>query len=959
MRAHPLLLLAPVAALIVAAASLGSAPRSKVHTPAAAPVAARTVARKPDFRRLPLSFEENRCQTDACVKFLSRGPGYTLFLTPTEAVLSLSKKSGEGHGNRWSELNHRITESSNHPPTLTMRLAGANPAARVSGAEKLPGVSNYLVGNDPKRWQRGVPTYRKVRYEQVYPGIDLVYYGRSQAGSERELEYDFIVAPGADPDRIALTFAGADRVRLDGRGDLVLQTGDATVRWRKPVCYQEIAGRRVPVEGAYVRRPDRSVAFDVGGYDRTLPLTIDPSLNYSTFLGGSYDDYGASITVDADGFIYVSGSTNSPNFPLRSPLPMPGGTGVVLGTDAFVTKLTPDGQAFVFSTYFGGSGDEGAALAIDPARNIYIAGGTSSTNLPTATPLHSYRGRTDAFLASVTSDGSTLRYSTYLGGQDVDWASGIAVDNTGAAYVVGLTSSTDFPTVNAWRTAKAGSHDAFVARMNPAGTGLEYSTYVGGAGEDWPGRIAVDPDRRACVTGYTSSLNFPRTRALQTAHGGGVYDSFVTVLNSTGTLPAYSTYLGGSANDYGYSITCDARGAAYVCGETSSPNFPTRLPLQANLGGASDIFVTKIAPDGSSLTYSTYLGGSQWDQALGIAVHSDGSCYVTGLTNSTDFPVLNPAQANATGYVDAIVARLNAAGSALIYSTYLGRADWDSGVGIAAGNSGDSYVIGRTTSPNFPTVNPLTTTRRGGTDAFILRFGLQDTVAPTVAFTDPINNGWVRELTTLTGIARDNPGGAGVKRVNIRLRRVSDGLWWNGSAWTSSSTSYLAVTGTTWWHVTSPLPNGADLPEGAYTIVASVYDNAGNARGMTGSFKVEKQDPTVMRFTRPTNGETISSISPITGEAVDNPGGSGLATVHVRLRQINDPTTTADDRWWTPYAGWGTTQTLLKTNNLPSWQVTDPLPSGANLTPGLYRLYGYAKDKAANSTTAIITVTVQ
>jgi Beta-propeller repeat len=668
------------------------------------------------YGKLPLSFEANRGQTDSQVKFLSRGSGYTLFLTRDEAVLALRGSDPRGGAApaahqpsaAGSEVQRSINESTTNA-LLRMKLVKANPAAKVTGVDELPGKSNYFIGNDPKKWRSNVPAYEKVRYEGIYPGVDLLYYG-----NQRQLEYDFVVAPGADPRRIQFDVRGAEHLSQDERGDLVLQAGTGEVRWHKPVVYQEEDGKRHQIDGRYVIRDGPRVGFDVAGYNTNKPLIVDPALVYSTYLGGTNADLATGIAVDSSGNAYVTGWTGSTDFPTVNPLQAAYGCCY----DAFVSKINSTGSALVYSTYLGGSnGDFGAKIAVDGSGNACVTGYTDSTNFPTVNPLQAAnRGSFDAFVAKINSTGSALVYSSYLGGSGDDFGVGIAVDSSGNAYITGQTDSTDFPTVNPLQAANGGSLDTFVAKINSTGSALFYSTYLGGSDFDFGYGIAVDNSGNAYITGITYSTDFPTLNPLQAAYGGGIEDAFVAKINSTGSALVYSTYLGGSDRDYGYGITVDNSGNAYITGTTWSTDFPTVNPLQAaHGGGIEDAFVAKINSAGSALVYSTYLGGSSFDDGLRIAVDSSGNAYITGSTWSTDFPTVNPLQKNYGGGVyDAFVAEINPTGSALVYSTYLGGSDSDYGYDITVDSSGNAYITGVTLSTDFPTVNPLQKNSAGG-----------------------------------------------------------------------------------------------------------------------------------------------------------------------------------------------------------------------------------------------------
>jgi hypothetical protein len=711
------------------------------------------------YGKLPLSFEPNQGQTDARVKFLSRGPAYTLFLTSDEAVLALQKaevrsqKPG-GRSQRYgtTDSGPRGTDRAGSSSLATrhlslddavvrLKLVGVNGAAKVAGLAELPGKSNYFLGNDPKKWRTNVPNYAKVRYENVYRGVDLVYYG-----NQRQLEYDFVVAPGADPTAIRLAVGTSQskipnpKSKIDENGDLVITLDAGEVRFRKPVVYQPRNSASWSVnsqftiqnselrDGHYVLLADNQIGFEVGAHDPARPLIIDPTLSYSTYLGGSGDDTPDRITVDSGGNAYVTGYTSSTDFPTASPLQPPFGGGA---EDAFVAKLNVTGDALVYSTYLGGSNDDGGyGIAVDASGNTYLTGYTSSTDFPTASPLQpvSGGGPEDAFVAKLNATGNVLVYSTYLGGSGYDYGSTIVADTAGNVYVTGPTSSTDFPTANALQPAFGGGpEDGFVAKLNAAGDALVYSTYLGGSGDDSGDLMVVDASGNVYVTGPTSSTDFPTVNPLQPAFGGGTADGFVAKLNAAGDALVYSTYLGGSDEDFGRSIAVDASGNAYVTGQTSSADFPTVSPLQpAFSGGTTDGFVAKLNAAGSALVYSTYLGGSDEDFGDSITVDTSGDVYVTGGTYSTDFPTVSPLQPASGGSQDAFITKLNAAGNAIVFSTYLGGSGEDRTFGMALDLLADVYVVGFTASSDFPTVGPLQASLAGGYDTFVTKLtGLQ------------------------------------------------------------------------------------------------------------------------------------------------------------------------------------------------------------------------------------------
>jgi len=609
------------------------------------------------YTKLPMSFEVNYGQTDPQVKFMARGSGYTLFLTPEKAVLVLQQRGSQE--SMVAPLNKRDMPRAKKVKTavLSMNLAGANPQSQMEGLEELPGKVNYFIGNDPAQWRTDIPTYAKIRYRNVYPGVDMVYYG-----NQGQIEYDFVVAPGADPAAISLDFQGIDQLEVDDRGDLVLHVSGEQIRFRKPTAYQENDNTRREVSISYVLKDSNRAGFNLENYDTARPLVIDPVLVYSTYLGGSGEDAGFWIAVDLSGNAYVTGITASLNFPTKNPLQPTFGGGEV---DIIVTKINACGSGLVYSTYLGGSGaDFGIGIDVDSYGNAYVTGITDSLNFPTKNALQPVFGGgvSDAFVTKINACGSRLVYSTYLGGSGEDAAINIAVDLHDNAYVTGSTNSLNFPTKNALQPVFGGGEfDAFVTMLNACGSRLVYSTYLGGSGQDEGVSIAVDSFTNAYVTGFTNSLNFPTQNPLQPSFGGGEFDAFVTKINAGGSLLIYSTYLGGSGEDDGFGIAVDSFGNAYITGFTNSLNFPTRNPLQPAFGGGPlDAFVTKIKACGSCLVYSTYLGGSALDEGISIAVDACGNAFVTGVVNSLNFPTKNPLQpVFGGGIVDAFVTKIS------------------------------------------------------------------------------------------------------------------------------------------------------------------------------------------------------------------------------------------------------------------------------------------------------------
>jgi hypothetical protein len=663
--------------------------------------------------KLPLSFEKNQGQADSRVDFLSRGRGYTLFLTPREAVLRLGSD------------------------VLRMKLAGANRSSKAEGQELLPGRSSYFIGNDAAQWRTGIANYRRVAYPEVYPGIDLVYYG-----NQRQLEYDFVVKPGADLRRIRLQFAGAKRVRTEAGGDIVIETTSGEIRERKPVVYQTVDGKRQEIAGRYVVHGTH-VAFEVANYDTGRALVIDPSLVYSTYLGGTGGaDVIRSIALDAANNAYVTGFTYSTDFPTVNARQPRFNFG---NNDAFVTKISADGTTMIYSTFLGGKGDDfGQGIAVDADGNAYVTGNTSSPNFPTSHPIqNTYSGAFDVFITKLSADGSQNLFSTYVGGRGFESAVGIAIDGQRNIYVAGNTTSMDFPSINALQPLIAGMQDAFVTKISADGTTTMFSTYLGGTGLDQAEGMGLDGNANVYVAGTTFSTDFPTENPMQArlaSEFAGVPDGFVTKISADGSTKIYSTYLGGSDDDRIHALAVDASGNAYVTGQTSSINFPTTNPFQRTNGGNGDAFITKISPDGSARVFSTFLGGSGIEEGDAIAVDANENVYVAGITNSISFPIANAIQSsNAGGANDVFVTKISPDGSTKLYSTYLGGTLDDRATSITADANGNAYVVGTTTSTDFPIVVPAIQefnagglaggTQPAGQDSFILKIGLPRTIS--------------------------------------------------------------------------------------------------------------------------------------------------------------------------------------------------------------------------------------
>jgi len=649
----------------------------------------------------PLAFERNEGQSATGADFITRGRGYTLLLQATQATFLLAPDN---------------TSSRREDATaLTIKIDGANAAAAKSVGFALPQKVNYIRGNDQTKWLQNIGVYSSIEFHNVYNGVDLSYHG-SQNGPE----FDFILAPGANSKDIKLRVDGAEKISIDSAGAVALNISkEKTVYLKAPRVYQLARDGKHFIRGKYVFA-DGVICFDIGDYDRSKALVIDPEISYSTVLGGQGGSAGRGVAIDGDHNIYVTGETNSVDFPVASAAQ----TARRGGTDAYVIKLSADGSRILYSTYIGGSGDDvGYAIAVDAKGQAFITGDTESRDFPLVHPVQSeFRGWVDVFVAKLSADGSKLIYSTFVGGEHGQRGQGVAIDAAGAAVVVGYTHSGDFPTKKALQPKFGGGNaDAFVFKLTPDGSDFVYSTYLGG-GNDRPDiatGVAVDSHGDAYVTGFTNSPDFPTVKPLQGFRGPT--DAFITKISADGQSLIYSTHLGGGADDQAMAIAVDSSGSAYVTGHTESPDFPVTanayrgkcvtVPSNARIGeicSGGDAFLSKLSPDGSRLVYSTFLNGSKFEVGRGVAVDSAGAAYVVGIVGSADFPQVDPVQKRyGGGEFDAFVAKFNPAGSELVYSSFIGGGGVDLGLAIAVDDHSDAYITGSTGSLDFPSRHPL------------------------------------------------------------------------------------------------------------------------------------------------------------------------------------------------------------------------------------------------------------
>ena len=691
-------------------------------------------ATAPAVADTPFSFEENVGQTDESVRYLARGRGYALFLSDNEAVLAL-------RGEERSEL-------------LRMRVVDGEPR-EISGVQALAGRSNYFIGNNPEGWHTNVSHFGKVRYEAIYPGIDLVYYGR-----QGELEYDFVVAPGADPGVIRLAFDGARSIAIDESGGLTVEMADGQVFQHAPVIYQEGPDGRETVAGGYVLHEGREVSFDIGRYDPDRALVIDPVIFWASYFGGSGLDVVHHMRVDATGHVYLAGRTLSVNLPTTA-----GAFDELVnnpGEDAFVAKFSPDGTSLVYATYIGGTsgnysifqlGDSAFALDVDAAGSAYITGESHSTNFPItpgAWDTTYNGGLSDVYVTKLSPDGASLVYSTWVGGPGQDIGTYVEVDDLGQAHVAvrNATHTGAFPTTTgAFDTTANGDWDAAVFKLSADGSTLMWSTLLGGSSGDHTGRLDIDAAGNVVVAGITSSFNFPTTVGAFDTSYGGVQDDFVSKLSADGSTLLFSGFLGGSAVEWVGAPAVDAAGNIYVLGYTASSNFPiTPDALQTVHGGGPwDVTLTRLSPDGSTIQYSTFLGGSDSDSAAGpVIFDSDGNIWFAGGTSSPNFPTTPGAHPH-QGLSDAFVVQLDPTATALLVSTHVGASGGESAtLGLDA--SGQVYLGGSTSSLDFPVTPgaPQPSFGGGPNDGFAMKLdpaAVVDLVLTKTAAPEPVAPG--------------------------------------------------------------------------------------------------------------------------------------------------------------------------------------------------------------------------
>ena len=680
-----------------------------------------------DYGKIPLYFIPNEGQVHEKALFYSKTSKYTLWVTKEGLVFDSMRRVGK----ETSESHIKSSKDINKPNSLKYQrdaselvFLNSNRNPEIVPVDQTEHKVNYFIGNNKSKWRTNISTSRAILYRELYRNIDLKIYG-----IEKQIEYDYIVKPGGEVSDIRFKYKNIKNSKIDKSGNLIIKTEFGELMHKKPISYQIIAKKKIKVEVNFKKIGERSYRFRLGNYNKDFELVIDPVvLAYSSYLGGSDYDYCYGIAVDGSGCAYVTGKTHSPDFPTQYPY-QEYTDDIWMKANVFITKFSSDGASLVYSTYLGGSNfDECFGIDVDLMGSAYLTGWTFSSDFPTR---NAFQGNhaggevmSDAFVTKLSQDGSSIVYSTYLGGSQADRSNAIAVDDNGYAYVTGWTYSTDFPIQAAYQAYRdLGSKDAFVTKFSSDGTSAVYSTYIGSGSMDRGEDIVVDASGSAYITGGTWGGDFPIKGAYQTDYRGGVFDAFVTKFSPNGASLDYSTYLGGNGWDIGYSIFLDNNGSAYITGRTGSFDFPTKNAFQGtHNGGRDDLFVTKFSPEGDSIEYSTYLGGDGWDVGFDIAVDSSGSAYIIGRTFSSNFPLNNPFKgSDPSGYDDAFIACFSSDGSSLVFSTYFGGSYMDAAHSIAVDNAGSAYISGITWSSDFPTQNAFQGFYAGDSDVFVAK----------------------------------------------------------------------------------------------------------------------------------------------------------------------------------------------------------------------------------------------
>jgi hypothetical protein len=732
---------------------------------------------------MPLVFSANEGQVDARAGYYVAGRDRTVFFRPGGISIALSGRPSPEKGPREAGARDKDVRRW----TVELEFVGADASVRPAGEDRSRAVLSFFKG-DPENWRTGIPTYSRLAYRNLWPGIDLVYSG----GSDR-LKYELVVRPGAEPDAIKLRYKGATRVILRGDGRVEVGTPVGSFEDDIPVAYQEKAGRRTAVPAAFVL-DGTTCRFELGEYDPALPLIIDPAiLIYAGYIGGAADDRGLAIARDGEGNVYITGATESVSFPVAVG-PDLSFNSVIQAPDAFVAKVNAAGTELLYCGYIGGSmADAGTGIAVDGAGNAYVAGWTQSLNFPaTVGPGLTYHGGnsqfSEGFVAKVDPSGTELVYSGFIGGTADDEAAGIAVDGSGNAYVTGWTESIDLSEVGGPDLSYNGGRDAFVAKVNAAGSGFVYSGFIGGSAADEGAGIAVDGQDRAVVAGNAVSRpseRFPVLVGPELNHAGGL-EGFVARVAPSGTSLEYCGYIGGSGDDLCAAVALDAVGAAYVAGATSSRyQFPSAVGPSLSYSGSGDAFTAKVTTSGAGLAFCGYIGGAGEDGATGIAVDAAGNVYVAGFTDSaTGFPVSGGPGLVPEGFRDAFLVTVKPSGEDLFYGGFVGGSADDEAAGVAADGLGNVWLTGYTRSVDFPVlVGPYLTPGAGygvSDDAFAVMVfeklppAAPDNLRASASTVSSIGLAWDDESGNEDGFEVDRKSGSA--GTWSRIATVGDGV---------------------------------------------------------------------------------------------------------------------------------------------------------------------------------------
>ncbi|HLV87841.1 MAG TPA: choice-of-anchor D domain-containing protein [Candidatus Sulfotelmatobacter sp.] len=941
-----------------------------------------------DYGKLPLLFVQNQGQTDSQVKYFSNGPGYDVFLTSGQMVLRLSPSQptpgatkpttgpqptmGNAH---ISTSSHVSVPTPTANTTVAFKLVGARNNPEVVGEKLQVTKANYFVGNDRKKWHTNVPTYGQVRYKNVYPGIDLVYYG-----NQRQIEYDFDLSPGADASKIQFDIQGADNVTVDGDGNLVLKKGSGELRFQAPAVYQESQGQRSKVAGSYALSGANRVGFVIANHDSSKALVIDPVLVYSTFLGGRAFDYPQGIAVDSIGNAYVVGQTNSPDFPLATL-----GNLTPSQTYVFLSKLDVSGTTLLWADYVCGTSgnDWPAGVAVDSQGSAYITGVANSTDFPTVNPFQATQnGNSDAFLSKVSADGSTLVYSTYIGGSNWDQPSGIAVDSTGLATIAGTTTSQDFPLQNAFQASISPSQYSywgnygFVSKFSADGTSLVFSTYLAGsqinlnycncAPSSNINGIAVDSVGNVYVAGSTDTTDFPVSQGAYgttypTTTVNGNESSFVTSFTPSGGLN-YSTYFGGATYTYVSAIAVDTTGAVYVTGQAPADgSFPitSNSICDPSVSNCNYGFVAKLNASGSGVIYSTFLGPNNGTVGRRIKVDANGDAFVLAYFGNQSFTLTNPIEMyNNTG--GPLIDEIDPTGSTELFSTFLGGDNGADPIDLALDANSSIYVVGGTQSADFPILqSAFQGLLDGQYDVFISKIAQDNasafTIYPSLLQFSTRNVGTTS--TAQTAVIRN----MGTAALNISTKTLTGDF-----AETDDCASMVPAAGTCTFTVTFT----PTAPGSRFGTILIGDDAAGSPHFINlvgdGSSPIVSLTPTSLTFTSaPLNSTSTAQTVTIsnTGNATLNI--SGIQTTGDFGQTNNCPPSLGFGSscqfqvTFTPTAGGSRTGTLTLTDNAPDSPQTVTLSGSGFVTTGTVSPASLSfSNQNVNSTSAAQVVTI-